>query len=296
MTRGGDAALGDREQVAHVLFDAEDDGSAERGVVLRALVERRPRGGALERRPRVEYTLAQFNDSCIEFDTAFFGEEAKRVGISMQVIDECFWRMVEDASSADDVCEVKCGTEIDTTKHGSGFPRRGETLRVKIEGVSADDIKELAESKWNLNNVARASGEHPSVLASLREDLPGVTTPVLEVGSTFSSTTWRREHHDLYRITYNHWGAPKTWYCVPASAADKFEECFKNVMPDVYEARQRFGTSLHDAIAELLDERWRAREQIGTISGRVRDHLSGRVLRHVQLRFELHRECQLRSD
>ena len=184
----------------------------------------------------VEFTLAQFNDSCIEFDTAFFGEEAKRVGISMQVIDECFWRMVEDASSADDVCEVKCGTEIDTTKHGSGFPRRGETLRVKIEGVSADDIKELAESKWNLNNVARASGEHPSVLASLREDLPGVTTPVLEVGSTFSSTTWRREHHDLYRITYNHWGAPKTWYCVPASAADKFEECFKNVMPDVYEA------------------------------------------------------------
>ena len=73
----------------------------------------------------VEFTLAQFNDSCIEFDTAFFGEEAKRVGISMQVIDECFWRMVEDASSADDVCEVKCGTEIDTTKHGSGFPRRG---------------------------------------------------------------------------------------------------------------------------------------------------------------------------
>ena len=136
-----------------------------------------------------QFTLGDFNEACIELDTAFFGEDAKRTGIDMQVIEECFWRMVEDASSVDDVCEVKCGTAIDTTKYGSGFPRRGETLRVKIEGVSADDIKELAESKWNLNNVARASGEHPSVLASLREDLPGVTTPVLEVGSTFSSTT-----------------------------------------------------------------------------------------------------------
>lgn len=182
------------------------------------------------------FTLGAFNEACIEFDTAFFGEDAKRTGISMQVIEECFWRMVEDASSADDVCEVKCGTNIDTTKHGSGFPRRNETPQVKMEGVDAEDYKQWVDSPWNLNNVARAEGERESVLGALKDDVAGVTTPFLEVGSTFSSTTWRQERHGLYGINYNHWGAAKTWYCVPASAADKFEECFKTILPDVYEA------------------------------------------------------------
>ena len=183
-----------------------------------------------------QFTLGDFNEACIEFDTAFFGEDAKRTGIDMQVIEECFWRMVEDASSVDDVCEVKCGTAIDTTKYGSGFPRHGEALQVKIDGVSPESIKRWSESKWNLNNVARASGEKSSLLGALKDDVAGVTTPFLEVGSTFSSTTWRREEHNMYSITYNHWGAAKLWYCVPASAADKLEECFQKVMPDVYEA------------------------------------------------------------
>ena len=167
-----------------------------------------------------QFTLGDFNEACIEFDTAFFGEDAKRTGIDMQVIEECFWRMVEDASSVDDVCEVKCGTAIDTTKYGSGFPRHGEALQVKIDGVSPESIKRWSESKWNLNNVARASGEKSSLLGALKDDVAGVTTPFLEVGSTFSSTTWRREEHNMYSITYNHWGAAKLWYCVPASAAD----------------------------------------------------------------------------
>jgi len=182
-----------------------------------------------------EYTLGEFNDACIEFDKAFFGEEAKRTGISIQAIEECFWRMVEEPTPADDVCEVKCGSCIDTTKHGSGFPRPGETPKVKIEGASAEKLKQCTESLWNLNNIARANGDQVSMLAALKEDIVGVTTPCLEIGSTFSSTTWRREDHQLYSITYNHWGAAKTWYTVPASAAEQLENCFKNLMPDVFE-------------------------------------------------------------
>ena len=182
------------------------------------------------------FTLGAFNEACIEFDTAFFGEDAKRTGISMQVIEECFWRMVEDASSADDVCEVKCGSNIDTTRHGSGFPRRGEALQVKMDGVKVEDVQMWAESPWNLNNLARSQGATPSVLGALKDDVAGVTTPFLEVGSTFSSTTWRQEQQSLYSITYNHWGAAKTWYCIPASAAEKFEQCFQSLLPDVYEA------------------------------------------------------------
>lgn len=36
--------------------------------------------------------------------------------------------MVEDVSLVDDVCEVKCGTVIDTIKYGSGFSRYGEAF------------------------------------------------------------------------------------------------------------------------------------------------------------------------
>jgi len=181
------------------------------------------------------FTLGEFNDACIEFDTAFFGEEAKKTGIAMDVIEECFWRMVEDSSSVDDVCEVKCGWNIDTRVHGSGFPRRGEQLAVKIESMDTEAVQKWAESAWNLNNVARSGGSKPSVLSALNEDIAGITTPLLEVGSTFSSTPWRREEHDLYSISYNHWGAAKMWYCVPASAAEKLEECFAKVMPTVFE-------------------------------------------------------------
>ena len=54
-------------------------------------------------------------------------------------------------------------------------------------------------------------------------DVPGVTTPMLYIGMLFSAFAWHVEDQHLYSINYQHQGAAKTWYGVPASGAAQFE-------------------------------------------------------------------------
>jgi hypothetical protein len=63
-----------------------------------------------------------------------------------------------------------------------------------------------------------------STLRLLRGDAPGVSSPMLYIGMLFATFAWHVEDHYLYSINYQHLGAAKTWYGVPASDADAFEE------------------------------------------------------------------------
>lgn len=63
-----------------------------------------------------------------------------------------------------------------------------------------------------------------SILRQLPEDIPGVTSPMLYMGMLFATFAWHVEDQYLYSINYQHAGAAKTWYGVPASDADAFEE------------------------------------------------------------------------
>lgn len=45
-----------------------------------------------------------------------------------------------------------------------------------------------------------------SLLRHLRGDIPGVTSPMLYVGSLFASFAWHVEDHCLYSINYHHIG------------------------------------------------------------------------------------------
>ena len=47
---------------------------------------------------------------------------------------------------------------------------------------------------------------------------------MLYIGMLFATFAWHVEDHYLYSINYQHLGAAKTWYGVPASHADAFEE------------------------------------------------------------------------
>ncbi|EMS68719.1 Lysine-specific demethylase 5A [Triticum urartu] len=71
----------------------------------------------------------------------------------------------------------------------------------------------------------RAAARGPgSLLRFMREDVPGVTTPMLYVGMLFSWFAWHVEDHDLHSLNYMHLGAAKTWYGVPRDAALAFED------------------------------------------------------------------------
>lgn len=43
------------------------------------------------------------------------------------------------------------------------------------------------------------------------------------------------EDHHFYSLNYMHWGAPKVWYGVPGSAADKLEAAMKKHLPDLFD-------------------------------------------------------------
>jgi hypothetical protein len=65
----------------------------------------------------------------------------------------------------------------------------------------------------------------PSLLThGIKKRVPGVNTPFLYVGMYRAAFAWHCEDMDLHSINYLHWGAPKTWYTVPATHGRKLEE------------------------------------------------------------------------
>ncbi len=51
---------------------------------------------------------------------------------------------------------------------------------------------------------------------------------MLYVGMLFATFAWHVEDHNLYSINYHHLGAPKTWYGVPETDADSFEQVVRD--------------------------------------------------------------------
>eukprot|EP00210_Caulerpa_lentillifera_P006476 g6188.t1 len=92
-----------------------------------------------------------------------------------------------------------------------------------VEGTACikDDPRNIGSTPWNLQSLAKASW---SLLHHTSMDYPGVTTPMLYIGSLFSTFFWHVEDHWMHSINYSHHGAIKTWYGVPASHADAFEK------------------------------------------------------------------------
>ena len=85
----------------------------------------------------------------------------------------------------------------------------------------AGDPTSLADTPWNMRAVSRATG---SLLRFMKEEIPGVTSPMVYVAMLFSWFAWHVEDHDLHSLNYLHMGAGKTWYGVPRDAAVAFEE------------------------------------------------------------------------
>lgn len=62
----------------------------------------------------------------------------------------------------------------------------------------------------------------------------------LYFGAWRSVFAYHTEDYDLYSVNYLHTGAPKTWYFIPPSARDRFEELAKGYAPDLFQQCRQF--------------------------------------------------------
>lgn len=165
-----------------------------------------------------EYSLQQFCEMADRFKSEYFNMPVHVVPTS--VVEKEFWRLV---SSIDEDVTVEYGADLHTMDHGSGFPTN-----------SGDTPCEYATSKWNLNNLPVLEG---SVLGHINADISGMKVPWMYVGMCFATFCWHNEDHWSYSINYLHWGEPKTWYGVPGSSAEAFEETMKRAAPELFHSQ-----------------------------------------------------------
>ena len=67
----------------------------------------------------------------------------------------------------------------------------------------------------------------------MAEQIPGVNLPYLYVGMWKATFSWHVEDMDLYAINFLHYGASKTWYCVPPQYGYKLEQLAQRLFPDM---------------------------------------------------------------
>ncbi|CAD7703846.1 unnamed protein product [Ostreobium quekettii] len=108
-----------------------------------------------------------------------------------------------------------------------------------VEGTAfhAKAKENLDATRWNLRSLGK---DKSSVLRHIQGDFPGITSPMLYVGSLFASFYWHVEDHFLHSINFAHCGATKTWYGVAGCQAKAFEEAV-------------FGTVYADSIRNLVE-------------------------------------------
>mmetsp|Transcript_35918 Transcript_35918/g.57711 ORF Transcript_35918/g.57711 Transcript_35918/m.57711 type:complete len:591 (-) Transcript_35918:206-1978(-) len=80
------------------------------------------------------------------------------------------------------------------------------------------------QESWNCNDLG-------TILNLIRNDLPGVTLPMLYFGMWQSTFSWHVEDMNLFSINYLHFGKPKQWYGIPGSHFEQTERVLKGLYP-----------------------------------------------------------------
>lgn len=173
------------------------------------------------------YSLRQFQERARNFKEGHFATKmpvdpisGERKAVTEDDVEREFWRLVE---SITETVEVEYGADVHSTTHGSGFPT--------IERNPRDPY---CTDPWNLNILPH----HPeSLFRHIKSDISGMTVPWLYVGMVFSTFCWHNEDHYTYSANYQHFGATKTWYGIPAEDAEKFEQAMRDAVPELFETQ-----------------------------------------------------------
>ncbi|KAJ3257556.1 hypothetical protein HK103_004465 [Boothiomyces macroporosus] len=166
-------------------------------------------------------SLAEFQKYSDNFKDRWFKQKYEIPGhrVSEELCEKEFWRLI---SSPYEEVSVEYGADIHSSELGSGFPN-----------IERHPLDKYSKCAWNLNNLAILPG---SLFGNIPNDISGMMIPWVYVGMVFSAFCWHFEDHYTYSINYNHIGETKTWYGIPASSADKFEETMKAKVPELFES------------------------------------------------------------
>jgi [histone H3]-trimethyl-L-lysine4 demethylase len=157
--------------------------------------------------------------------------------VRWQDLESQFWQIVEEPTRA---VQVSYGSDIDTSKVGSGFPQSRDSV------VGENDPVVL--NPWNLNLFPRHRG---SLLKYLSNDINGISIPWLYCGSLFTAFCYHVEDLHMMSINYMHDGdggdvGGKIWYSAPpGEGALLFESALRSAVPRLFEAQPDLG---HDIV------------------------------------------------
>jgi histone demethylase JARID1 len=173
------------------------------------------------------YSLKQFQDRAHSFKQSHFANKMPfdpitnaPKPVTEDDVEQEFWRSVGNLT---ETIEVEYGADIHSTTHGSGFPT-----------IEKNPRNPYSTDPWNLNILPYAPD---SLFRHIKSDISGMTVPWLYVGMVFSTFCWHAEDHYTYSANYQHFGATKTWYGIPAEDADKFEQAMREAVPELFESQ-----------------------------------------------------------
>ncbi|XP_050221199.1 lysine-specific demethylase REF6 [Mercurialis annua] len=158
------------------------------------------------------YTFQEFEAKAKSFERIYFKKcSPKKTNFSPLEVETLYWKATVDKPFSVEYANDMPGSAFSVKKEGGG--------KEINEGVT------VGETEWNMRGVSRAKG---SLLRFMKEEIPGVTSPMVYVAMMFSWFAWHVEDHDLHSLNYMHMGAGKTWYGVPREAAVAFEEVVRD--------------------------------------------------------------------
>ncbi|XP_061366546.1 lysine-specific demethylase JMJ705-like [Gastrolobium bilobum] len=161
------------------------------------------------------YSFRDFEAKAKAFEKSYLkkkGLSKKNAVVSPLEVETLYWKATVDKPFS---------VEYANDMPGSAFCPLNARDSGGGGGAAAEGVVTVGETAWNMRGVSRSNG---SLLRFMKEEIPGVTSPMVYVAMLFSWFAWHVEDHDLHSLNYLHLGAPKTWYGVPRDAAVAFEE------------------------------------------------------------------------
>ncbi|KAK9704812.1 hypothetical protein RND81_07G013000 [Saponaria officinalis] len=191
-----------------------------------------------------EFTLIAFKRQADFFKRSYFSRDCEVANgptsptmhleqePSEQDIEGEYWRIVEKPTE-----DIEVLYATGTFGRGSSGPANTAT--------GFESLK-TSSSGWNLNCISSLPG---SLLSLEKSDLSCILGPKLHIGMCFSSVPWNIEEHCLYKLHYMHLGAPRIWYGISRSDAQKFEAAAKKHTPELLEKHSKLVPKLRPRLS-----------------------------------------------